>query len=349
MNTFELLTGNREEALSTTRQVFVPSQPANTPSDQVYLGAGVGFAAYVGEKPQAGDLATVQGVGTGRPVASTGQRVPAMRVPTLGGVRCRCKCPSAAGVAFYLAFAKQTGVVHAIDAVDSTLRQLIGRTELGYASNESPSGPVFTTRTASVTVDPDAPHDLYVLDDRRNFRSHGLLPPTAPSRGYFTVLRFEVVAGAYVFADTVNLTDPFPVTVPISEPDLPAVPGNCLSVIEVGTPAVTVTAAPARYLKQVGATYVMRALTLNGNPYAVGLRGNIARVPQRPASSGKRYVLGTVDNLVYQVIEFDVATDAISRVIPLATVAPAKQLVALCNRLVVIEGVLDSFGSTIEV
>lgn len=330
--------------------LLVPPQPPGVPLGRVYLGEGLGSVPYTGTLPRAGDAVTIIG-DTARPLALTGQAVQPMRSPLLGGTVCKCKCPQPAGVAFYMTFAKQTAVVHVIDGTSGSLLQMVGMNQIGYASFGLLG---LETFAGSITVDQNAPHDLFVLDDRRNYST--VVDGTHPIaiRGYIGVLKFSVVAGQYTYSDWFPITDPWqpgsggPVhPTPGNEPDPPALPGNCLSLLE-GEPVVTMLNAPARYLRHTGGVYVTHALTLNGSPYAAQLWGNVVKISDRPANTNAAYVIARHGNpFVYEVLEFDPGTDVISRVITLTLDHAAKQLSSVCQRLVVLSASLDSFGSFI--
>lgn len=338
-NLYELLTDpdrdRPEEPF--VRQRVVPLQPGVVTPGRVYMGSDLGEVEYTGEKPRPGDLAMITGT-TARKIAHTGQQVASFREPLFAG-GCRCRCPGPGGLVFYLSFARQTATVHVINGTTGELLRLVGRKELGYSGTGS-------TYSAAVAVDPEPPHNLYVMDDRRLYTRVRTNDDPDLARGYFGVATFVVSGGEYVFSAWNPLDDPVDplISIPPVETDPPAIPGNCLSVID-GLPLVTMRESPARYQSLSGGIFTMHTLTLNGSPYVKKLRGNIVSVEDRPARRNDRFVIATTDDATFELVQFNGLTDEIRTVIPVEIPATARQLATVCNRLILLSATLNTFNS----
>lgn len=333
MSLFDHLLPPRPDDRSEMR--VLPAQPDGGQLGSVFVGSDFGWLTFSGGRPRAGDIVTILNTATGRHVLIANDPQP-FREPIHAG-ECLCKCPGSDGLAFYAAFVDLTTQVIAIDTA-GLFRQVFGQRELGYGV-----GLIFG-QFVSIAVDPSAPHDVWVLDDRRSFGTRQTDDSPHVRRGYFTLCRFSIVAGLYTFQSGKSLTDPYqPVgnalLNPGSEPDPPAIPTNCVSVVE-GVPYVSMLKAPARYLKLAGGVLTSHTLTQAGNPYPMGLRGNIVTVPDKPAAKTNRYAIAS-DGTNYNVIQFTTA-DVVTRVIPLALDRPV-QLATVCNRLTVLSTTQDSF------
>lgn len=338
------VTGLPDKGGETPATVLLPPQPPGVPAGKLFLGDGLGYAPHTGERPAAGDLVVVL-AGENRRVALAGTSAPPLREPVFPFSECKCKCPGTNGGIFYLSFAENTPVIQAFDADTGTLQQLFGQQDLGYGAGAIVVG--------SLAVDPEPPHNVYVLDDPRAYFT--VLTDLTPTvrRAYFGIATYAVSAGAYVFSSFAELTDPYtpgphdPLN-PSIEPDPPAIPGNCLSVLG-GLPVVTMLNAPARYLSLDGGIYTTHTLTLNGSPYASHLRANIVTVKDKPANRNLAYVLATDDTgSAFELLEFDPGSDVISRRVALNLPAKAKQLASVCNRIMILATDLDSWSSFTE-
>lgn len=323
----------------------LPSQPLNLPPGRIFAGVDLGLVEFEGERPQPGDVVVILKDG-GTTFCRSEQSLKGFTTPTFS-TGCNCKCPSNGGVAFYLAYDSFAAYVLAIDATTGTLLQVVAQNELGYGAS------LANAQAASLAVDNAAPYNLYVLDDRR-----GLATPQTDSsptvrRGYMGVATYGLVSGQYQFNRYDRITDPYvpgphdPIN-PSVEPDPPGIPLNCLSVVG-GVPLVTMAKAPARYLSLSGGVYTTHTLTQNGSPASLRLVGNIITVPDQPANKNNRYVLAT-DGSSYSLLQFNMS-DAITKTVALTSTSPAvpKQLASVCNRLLVLNATLDTFGSSVEI
>lgn len=327
------------------RHRILPAQPSGTPSGAVYCGIDLSFLPYDGPQPQPGDVVIVmeeRGRKFVRSQQAVNTHVPALTSPTFSP-GCRCKCLGITGLSFYLTAVRSVTHVLAVDAASGNLSQLIGRNELGYGVSNA------STNAAALAVDSAAPHDLYVLDDRRGFETFRTDASPTAKRGYFGVARFIVSGGQYQFASYTPLLDPYtpgphdPIN-PTTEPDPPAIPGNCLGIPD-GIPLITMQKAPARYLAV--AAGVVTSHTLNSSIANLALWGNIVRITDLPAKKARRYCIG-LDGTDHYLLEFDPTTDTVSRFFTLTPNAGAvpKQLAVACNRLLILYGTLDTFGTS---
>jgi hypothetical protein len=305
----------------------VPSQPIGTEPGKVFVGSDLGEVDYSGEPPQAGDLITILGR-PGRQMAITGQSVPSLTTPTWSP-GCRCNCPTAGGVAFYMQSAARNSAILAMDGSTGLLLQLFGLADLWFGRG--------------IAVDPQAPYHLYVLDDRRVLDKLQTEANNTPTRGYFTIVTFALSGGQYVATNYLDLTDPFPT--PAIVADFPGIglesqdrdPPNFttqgLAVIE-GDLILTMHNAPARYIAITNGVAVTHTLTQNSVPLAMGLRGQIVTLSQQPAKKSNRYAIAT-DGVNYQLVEFN-SSDVVSRTFDLEAFPPPAQLASVCNRLLLL-------------
>lgn len=308
----------------------VPIQPVGLPLGRVYLGAELGFAQYSGQPPKPGDVVLVVGA-PGSYVALPQERPP-QRNPLFAPPTCRCRCPASGGLALYASSVARNTVVQVVDATTATVLQSLGLTNIWFGRG--------------LAVGSVAPHDLYVLDDRRALRT--IITQAAPTqqRSYFFAARFTLAGGQYSLAATTALTDPLPtpadpidfpfLDTEVADQDPPNFTTNGLSVAG-GQLHVTLFKPPARYLRLEGSTLVSHALTLGGASYAKGLRGNVvAAPPDKPAPRDRRYALARdASTGAYELVEFD-ASDAITQVFTIDASPTPRQLATVCNRLLVL-------------
>lgn len=306
----------------------LPAQPPGVPAGQVWAGPDDGLVPYSGVKPRPGDLIFVHGGVAQRYVTSPLAAQP-LRWPTFVA-GCRCRCLAATGTAFLLSYIRSTPVVLALEVGTNTVttRALFGTTDswLGRA----------------IAVDTASPFDLYVLDDLRYLHTPANIGDTT-TRAYFDVVRFRLTGGAYALLDRVALVDPSPTTIttsfseplmtdPASDTDPPSFRTNCLSVVE-GVPLVSLHKAPARYVAIEAGVPVTHTLTLNGSPYAKGLRGNIVTVPDRPARRTDRLVLACdAGNVNFVLLRFN-TSDEILEVLDLGAFSAPRALSPTCNQV----------------
>ncbi len=261
-------------------------------------------------------------------MAITGQSVPSLQTPTWSP-GCRCNCPGAGGVAFYMQSAARNSAILAIDGATGNLLQLFGLGDLWFGRG--------------IAVDPQSPYHLYVLDDRRVLKKLQTEVNNTPTRSYFTVVTFALSGGQYGVTNYLDLVDPFPT--PATVGDFPGIglesqdqdPPNFttqgLAVIE-GNLTLTMHNAPARYLEIVNGVVVTHAITQHGVPLALGLRGQIVAMIQQPAKKSNRYAIAT-DGVSYQLIEFN-SSNVVSRSFDLEASPPPAQLASVCNRLLLL-------------
>jgi len=341
MSLFDLLTDPDPSRLEQPfcRQRTVPAQPAGVPPGKVYLGSDIGEIDYTGEKPQPGDQVLITGP-TARRTVHTGQRVPPLTNPVFSG-GCLCKCPGLNGVAFYMGSVGRASAILAIDTQTGGLSAVFGMSDLLFGRG--------------IAIDPLTPYNLYVLDDRRILREKTVVGTPVPARGYFTLVTFELSAGAYGASAYHNLTDPFPlpssivdypgITVETQDTDPPNFNTQCLSVID-HIPYLTLYNTPARYLTLNGGTFTTHTLQLDGSPYSKGLRGQIVTVPNRPAAHNRRYAIAT-DGVDYEIVQFTEA-DEITHVYTLSNDPIPRQLAAVCNQLLALHGNTSPLFPTFE-
>ena len=310
----------------------VPIQPSGLPLGQLYLGVELGFASFSGPAPQPGDLVLVLGDPANR-VALPQQRPP-QRNPIFSPVSCRCRCPADEGLALYASSVARNTVIHAVDAMTATILQSFGLADVWYGRG--------------LAVDEAAPHDCFVLDDRRILLT--ILTQANPTfqRNYFAVTKFAISGGQYTFASRISLTDPLPppgtaaasdfpnIDTETADQDPPNFTTNGLSVV-AGQAHLTFFKPPARYLRLEGGVLVSHTLTLSGANYNKGLRGNVVGTPpDKPAPRDRRYAIARdATTGSYELVEFD-ASDAITQIFTIDASPPPKQLATVCNRLLVL-------------
>jgi hypothetical protein len=313
------------------RHRILPAQPSGTPVGSVYCGIDLGFLPYDGPQPQPGDVVIVmeeRGRKFVRSQQAVNTHVPALTAPTFNPA-CLCKCPPGLGVAFYMQSAARNSFILALDALTGSLVQVFGLGDLWYGRG--------------IAVDNSAPYDLYVLDDRRILKKVITTTAPNPTRGYFTLVKFVIGGGQYGVSSYVDLVDPFPTPLAISDfpgigvesqdTDPPNFTRQGLSVIE-GTPHLTLYNAPARYLTFTGSTISTVSLTQNGAAVNLGLRGQIVTIPDRPAKKANRYCLAT-DGTGYQLLQFG-TTGGVSATLALDAEPQPAQLATVCNQLLVL-------------
>lgn len=310
-----------------TRLRRLPAQPGDVPAGYVWVGPEEGYMPYVGVRPQPGDLIAIVGNGA-RGYVTSPMAGEAMRWPTFVQ-GCRCTCPGTAGIVVYSTTCRSVVNLIALDATTGNVLQFFGMNELGGIGGN------FNGRfqVIAAALDPTAPYDLYVMDDRRFWNQRQLDSHLSPHRGYFTLVRFALSGGQYVAAEYVDLLDPG--SVGFTENDPPALETNFLSVV-AGVPLVTLENAPARYLSISGGVATTHALAQGGGDVALGLRGPIVTVPQRPGRSSRRYVVGT-NGTDFTLIEFS-NEDVVTRTLTLSDLSFPYHPIGFCNRLLILNG-----------
>ena len=322
---------------------LVPAQPTDTISGAIWLGADLGYVEFSGVTPRAGDLVLILGQ-PGRRLCMLNSPLEPMRTPTFSS-GCVCRCPPEGGVVFYLAYPGRVANALVLDASTGALLQVVGQQELGYGVS------LIGTYDAAIAVDPVAPNNLYILDDRRGFATRRSDSNPTSRRGYFGLATYVISAGHYVFSSFTQLTDPYPAPGPHDplnpavESDPPAIPTNCLGVVN-GIPLITMKNAPARYLAVSGATVTTHTLTSGGVNSSLQLRGNIVTVKDSPAQKSNYYCIA-FDGANYMLVQFASATDTITKTINLPYIAPAipVALASVCNRLIVLNSSTPTLGA----
>ena len=301
----------------------VPFQPSDTPADKLFMGAELGFVFFAAQqaKPRPGDVVTV--LGTPGNYVALAAEAPVQRNPIFSP-GCRCACPSSAGLAFYLSSVARNSLVHVLDATTAVVKQTFGLADLWFGRG--------------LAVDPDLPHDCFILDDRRVLRTIQTQANPSSSRNYFWLVKFALSGNQYTLASYTGLTDPDATSTAFldtetADTDPPNFTTNGLSVIDSNV-ELTLFNAPARYLRLVGASLVLHSLTQGGSPYAKGLRGNLVAVEAKPAPRQRRYVIATAGG-TYEIAEIN-ATDEVTRTFTIDTSPRPRQLASVCNRLLIL-------------
>lgn len=320
------------------RQRRLPAQPAEVPPGYVWVGADDGLVPYSGVKPRPGDLIGIVGSGTRRFVMSPLAKEP-LRWPTFPQ-GCRCRCPARAGTAFFLSKAGLVANLLAIDADTGDLLQVFGMADLGFFSQ------ILAGMGPSIACDDANPFDLYVLDDLRTHATWRTDAEPLNARRYFVLVHYTFTGGQYEPSSRYDLIDPYvrgsesdPLTLlPAQEPNSPAVPGNCLSVMD-GVAHITLRDAPPRYLSIEDDAETEHALTGDVDS-GMALLGNIVRVHDKPGRAAERYVLATdVDTNEFELWRFN-ASDVVTKRVALGSyvgLAPV-QLAVSCNQIYVLIG-----------
>ncbi len=326
MNLANRLTPNSVAPPQATHRLL-PAQPANLPPGRVFAGIDIGLVEFYGPQPQPGDLVVILKDGANT-FCKSEQAVKGLTAPTFNS-SCLCQCPANVGLAFYMQSAARNSVVMAIDAATGALVQLFGLGDLWLGRG--------------IAVDNATPYNLYVLDDRRILDKNVTVANPTPTRGYFTVVTFAIVAGQYGATAYADMSDPFPTPASVSDfppignesqdQDAPNFTHQGLSVIG-GTLHLTMHNPPARYLTMGGGVFTTHNLTLGAVPLNLGLRGQIVTVPNQPANKSNRYAIAT-DGASCSLLQFTASGVVTKQTALDASPAPA-QLAAICNRLLLL-------------
>jgi hypothetical protein len=344
-NLFELLWKSKRRVEPLGRLRVLPSQPADTPANQVYGGVEVGFIDFSGEKPIAGEQIVILQE-HGRRVALTGQHLQPLTEPTFAST-CRCNCTGTSGTIFW-ANPIQSGPYILVMDTTGAIQQTINPPEL--------------YRIAGIAVDPEAPYTMYVLDDRTrldNFRTDASTADQIAGVSTYVLHTFTQSGGTWSWASEVEMADPGLPATPffVSEidwvtnsaaggqlDDPPAVyPTNCMSVID-GVLHITMSLRPARYLTFTGGTFVTHNLTVGGTNVDKGLRGMIVTGLARPGKTALRYVLAWwgYDGFAedgsggYELLQFT-ETDVVTKRLSNDAILKSPTAVALvCNRILIL-------------
>jgi len=353
MNIFEVIWKGkpRSEPLARTRRI--PSQPAATPADKLYVGADIGYVDWEGEKPLAGDEVVIVKEGA-RQVAMAGQNVGQMRAPTFGNL-CNCKCASATGT-IYWCNPIQTGPYIVIMDSTGAIQQTLNPPEL--------------FRIAGVAVNPESPYTMYVLDDRtklENFRTDASTEEQIAGVSTYVLHTFTQSGGSYSWSSLVEMADPGLPANPFFVNELDwvtesaangqlddppaAYPTNCMSVID-GVLHITMSIRPAHYLTFNGATFTTHNLVIGATNYNKGLRGMIVTGLAKPGKAVLKYVLawdgydGRNEDGIggYEILQFNDSDQITRRLTNDIALQSPTALAIVCNRLLVLN--TDFYGRT---
>lgn len=296
----------------------VPFQPEGLPLGVVYMGSDLGTLPWSGARPNPGDTVAILGTPPNQVVVA--QRKPRLVDPIFTGA-CRCKCPasSTGGMIAYVCSVQGTSILLVVDGASedvlfySTLPEVI--------SGEG------------VAIDPEPPHDLYLLDDRAGtaiLTPDGTVNPD-PLRQWLFILKYTLSGSGYAFADVEILPGAFARG--------PGTNGfNCLSVID-GECWITIGEVPAQILKWSGAGFTEINLTRDGAPHQAVLLGPVVRVTDRPASRSQFYALALIEQTeVWQVLRFN-GDGEIGAVLESAEFTTPSTLLSVCNRLTVFQSI----------
>jgi hypothetical protein len=343
-------TGQPQEQGAALR--IVPAQPTGTPPNTVWMGPELGYLYYTGSQPKADDLVAVVGIQGAQVVML--RETPPLRDPVIVS-GCKCRCQAGVGTIFTVisnVSSQRLSHVVAFGVPDFPVQQFFGHEE--------------TFRIVGLAVDRLTPFTLYLLDDRRSlFNKVTDASPLqqVPENSYYTVVQLDLVGDTYAATASYTLANPgVPGSIiftldPVedlirNQLDPPSIyPGNPLSVIDSQL-HVTMNRAPARYQRLEAGVLVTHTLTLDGDPYAKGLRGRIVQVRDRPAKRQLRYAIAWAGSdsfddakpgAAFEVLEFNDADEITARVTDAALISPF-QLANNCNRLVVLQS--DRYGRT---
>lgn len=291
----------------------VPFQPAGLALAVVYMGAELGNLPWAGSRPNAGDTVAVVGSGANRLVIP---RVKARHRDPIFGDRCVCRCPgsSTGGIIFLLMNdISFTTILLAVDGEtgDVLLYQV----------------PIEVVSGAGIAVDAEAPHDLYILDDRSGAQNlvTDSVPANDPAKQWVFVLKYTLSGSSYQFA-AAQILPGYPTESPRADDT------NSLTVID-GVLWMPLVGADAVIRQWNGTGFTDLSLTLDGEAYAADLFGPVVKVPDRPAPTTSYFVLARVENDSFtELIQFT-AEGVIQNRLRDDDMASSKALLSVCNKL----------------
>lgn len=302
----------------------VPIQPQGLPLGRIYLGTELGYASFSGPAPQPGDVVLVLG-DPGNRVALPQERPP-QRNPIFSPGGCRCTCPAetTGGLVFYLNSINWTPTLLVIKGADGSLvhRSLLPEVLVGEG----------------IAVDPDPPHNLYVLDARERYTN--LVTDAQPeerlaTKNYWTLLTYALSGSAYSLASVNVLPGGTGVFGGGDGPPLADV-ANPLAVVE-GLVWITRVGSPARFFTFDGSTFTSLPLLRDGAPYAAQPVGPVVMVPDKPASRTLRFV--AIQDLA---IASFTPEGEVQEVLEVPDAFAVSGLAVVCNRLLM----MDRFGDS---
>lgn len=294
----------------------VPIQPPETPLDRVWLGSELGFLQYSGDRPRPSDVVTIVGQSPNQIVIAVGS--PPQRDPLFVEQGCKCKCANG-GLIFYLTPVIFTTNLIVIDGItgDIVYRSLLPEVLNGQG----------------IAVDPIAPYNLYILDNRSTYQN--LLTDTQPqpflaSKNYFTLVTYTLSGNSYSF----SRADVLPGGTNNGSPgDQPPwnIYATALSVIN-GTVWISRTGQPARFFKWDGSAFTTVTLMQNDATVADQVLGPVIQVADKPVPKTSLFV-ATQGN---QILRFNEA-GIVSESLVVTGATRISGLVTSCNRIIAME------------
>ena len=302
----------------------VPIQPAGMPLGRIYLGTELGFASFSGPAPQPGDVVLVMGEPGSRvalPQARPPQRSP---IFSPGGCRCTCPAETTGGLVFYLNSINWTPTLLVIKGADGALvyRSLLPEVLVGEG----------------IAVDPDPPHNLYVLDARERYTN--LVTDLQPmerlaTKNYWTLLTYALSGNTYALA-SVNVLPGGTGTFGGGDGPPLADVANPLAVVD-GEVWITRVGSPARFFRFSAGAFTSLTLQRDGAPYAAQPIGPVVKVPDKPASRDSLFVAVQSQSIA----RFSAAGEVLE-VLTDEAIFAVSGLAVVCNRLLV----MDRFGDS---